>query len=70
MNDEEMEDLRRKVMDFVNEARLDRNEDYNAVTSTKYQSLVMLEEIVLSAIMSAQKQSSIRKIANQPTLIN
>ena len=67
MNDEEMEALRRRVMDFVNEAHFECNEEYNAVTSTKYQSLAMLEAIVLSAIMSAQKRSAIRKIANQPT---
>lgn len=67
MNDEEMEALRRRVMDFVNESHFECKENYNAVTSTKYQSLAMLETIVLSAITSAQKRSPIRKIANLPT---
>lgn len=70
MTQEEIDAMLKRMNEFIDEAYLDTQDYPGPVTSTKFQSLVLMSEIIHDAIRESRQRQGIRMLASKETIQN
>lgn len=70
MTQEEIDAMLKRMNEFIYEAYLDTQDYPGPVTSTKFQSLVLMSEIIHDAIRESRQRQCIRMLASKETIQN
>lgn len=70
MTQDEINAMLKRMDEFIEEAYLDTQDYPGPVTSTKFQSLVMMYEIAHNAVRESRQRQGIRTLANKETIQN
>ena len=70
MTQEEIDAMLKRMNEFIYEAYLDTQDYPGPVTSTKFQSLVLMSEIIHDAIRESRQRQGIRMLASKETIQN
>jgi len=70
MTQQEIDAMLKRMNEFIDEAYLDTKDYPGPVTSTKFQSLVLMSEIIHDAVRESRQRQGIRMLASKETIQN